>query len=503
MKIIPVLGTLLFMLISISMYGNGIQVSDIKIIDGSAVEIHISWQNSWNTPGIAPNNKDGAWFFMKYRDAGSGSFRPLVFSPDSTAHRLVFGNLLIKSVKEKTGVLVSIKSNTAGIADGIIALSLESPLPPGNYDFRAFAVEMVYVPAGPFYLGDSISNYSFAESSFQDNCSPLFVSQGAADLILHDVNLPGMPSGPLQSYNVPQAFPFGNKAFWLMKYEISQQQFADYLNTLNREEQEAQIHIRASDLKKGAYAMVPPGANPTRNGIIISAEPAEGQALIFACNANNNSDFNDSTDGQSRACNWLSWHNTASFLAWAGLRPITEPEYEKACRGPISFKPKELAWGTDSMVVAVNLIADGSEKESVVEKGKAGAGLCRSALPAGQAYSPGPARCGFAASGISSRAEAGAGYYGAMELSGNLWEPVISLKEGTEFLGTQNGIQNPDWPAADAKGVILRGGSWLSLMFNSFTYPFRDGAVSDRFYRDLKFNDYRSTTGGRGGLSDE
>jgi len=39
------------------------------------------------------------------------------------------------------------------------------------------------------------------------------------------------------------------------------------------------------------------------------------------------------------ACNLLSWWDGAKFAAWAGLRPMSELEYEKACRGPLKPVP--------------------------------------------------------------------------------------------------------------------------------------------------------------------
>jgi hypothetical protein len=45
---------------------------------------------------------------------------------------------------------------------------------------------------------------------------------------------------------------------------------------------------------------------------------------------------------------WLSWDDGATFAAWAGLRPMTELEHEKALRGPRLPVPAEAAhsfWG--------------------------------------------------------------------------------------------------------------------------------------------------------------
>jgi hypothetical protein len=59
----------------------------------------------------------------------------------------------------------------------------------------------------------------------------------------------------------------------------------------------------------------------------------------------------------------------------------------------------------------------------------------------------------------------GAGYYGAEELSGNVFDPTISIgtKGGRNFQGNHgDGTLNipADWPQA-TDDIILRGGSFL------------------------------------------
>jgi formylglycine-generating enzyme required for sulfatase activity len=70
------------------------------------------------------------------------------------------------------------------------------------------------------------------------------------------------------------------------------------------------------------------------------------------------------------------------------------------------------------------------------------------------------------------RARAGAGYYGSMDLSGNLAEQVVTIghPQGRAFRGThgdgrldpQGRATNPDWqPTADTSYFAHRGGSWV------------------------------------------
>ena len=117
-------------------------------------------------------------------------------------------------------------------------------------------------------------------------------------------------------------------------------------------------------------------------------------------------------------------------------------------------------------------------------------------------------RAGVFATGSSTRALAGAGYYGMMELSGNLWERPVSVGNafGRGFTGVHgngtlsaNGSANETaWPGlsggevTDVTGVGYRGGEW----------SFGNGAVflrvSDRNSAS-SFNAFKdSRSGGRG-----
>jgi hypothetical protein len=116
----------------------------------------------------------------------------------------------------------------------------------------------------------------------------------------------------------------------------------------------------------------------------------------------------------------------------------------------------------------------------------------------------GPLRVGiFAASVASStnpRAAAGAGFYGNMELSGNLAEPVVTVgrQEGLNFQGT-NGTgtlssgalpgfaTNADWPGFDQAnnavdgtvGIGYKGGDFQSPNSSIYTTSSRFYAVKD------------------------
>lgn len=79
----------------------------------------------------------------------------------------------------------------------------------------------------------------------------------------------------------------------------------------------------------------------------------------------------------------------------------------------------------------------------------------------------GPLRCGIFATGSSTRATSGGGYYGVMELSGNLWERLVTVgnTQGRGFTGAHGDgdltTAPSNWPSSStATGVGFRGGNW-------------------------------------------
>ena len=283
-----------------------------------------------------------------------------------------------------------------------------------------------------------------------------------------------------------------------MKYEITQQQFLDLLNSLTQIQQENLISTSIySNTGKSALS----STFSNRNGIALERPSYNAVPAQYGLDLNQNGIYNEDVDGATIACNFLNHQMIFAYLDWAALRPITELEFEKACRGPKQPIEQEFAWGTNLAVDAKTIINAGLNIESVLEKGSLNEGLSN------QNYSPfqSPLRTGFASTKDNvSRVAAGAGYYGALDLTGNLWELCLALHHNNSFeFSNQSGdgiLDNNGF--SNEKGwntivTIYRGGGYNSGV--SSTY--RDGAVSDRFYADLEPNLKRATSGGRGGLS--
>ena len=282
-------------------------------------------------------------------------------------------------------------------------------------------------------------------------------------------------------------YPKGYEGFYMMKYEISQLQYCAFLNTLG----DGQLNANVLSTVIEAPCFENDHIDGERNHII----KVDGQ---YGCDANGNGVLNESDDGQNLACNFLTWDQLAAYLDWSGMRPFTELEYEKACRGPEAALPLEFAWGTSDVVNTTQVANWNSADESIIDTipeaaGPANFGYC---LPSG------PLRTGFAATATSDRIRSGASYYGIMELSGNLWELCVPVSaQGLQFTGLHgNGVLSSDGHS-DVAGWTAgghRGGGWNSGILAEF----RDLAVSDRFFIYLDPNNMaRGTAGGRGVIS--
>jgi hypothetical protein len=165
-------------------------------------------------------------------------------------------------------------------------------------------------------------------------------------------------------------------------------------------------------------------------------------------------------------------------------------EFEKAARGILLPVAGEFIWGNTNIHNAT-----GTAFYSFTNLNQPSEAISNlSASPIGNAYyynsysQMGPVRNGIFATATSNRISSGGGYYGVMELGGNLWERVIttansqgrnlSLEIGDGDLtitpsGSGYGY-SPTWPGArtvgglgsvidgviNATGLIYRGGCW-------------------------------------------
>lgn len=264
-------------------------------------------------------------------------------------------------------------------------------------------------------------------------------------------------------------YPNGYKGFYVMKYEISQEQYVEFLNKLPYQAQKARtVGAALDDLPLNSYVFGRSAADPSvRNGIILADRGEEGaRSVIFACDL----DKTDGTrsmdgDGQTIACNYLSINDMLAYADWSGLRPLSEMEYEKMSRRPYPVVPEkgEFAWNSSGGLILPSGLKDEGTKSEKLTQGNVN----------GQDLLKGPVRCGiFAAEGTKQPAS-GSSFWGVMELSGNLSEMYygvntagrafrgLSAHGNGELLATGVADMTSYWPTAP-NTIALRGGSFKS-----------------------------------------
>jgi formylglycine-generating enzyme required for sulfatase activity len=262
-----------------------------------------------------------------------------------------------------------------------------------------------------------------------------------------------------------------------MKYELSQGQYTEFLNTLTRHQQKSRV---ASDISTNAvtniYVMTNSPSSVYRSRITCpSTGNGTTQPVIFSC------------DRPDRACNYLSWMDGCAYVDWAGLRPMTELELEKANRGPLTPVAGEYAWGSTSFITAfaISGIEDGTEYITTTDANVS----CYNITYTGGDGGQGPLRCGIHARLSTTRVQAGATYFGIMDMSGNLYERCVTVGNptgrlfdglhGDGFLSINGNSDVTNWPGLVAGEITGAYGA------NNRMGAFADGVnyfcrVSDR-----------------------
>jgi len=493
-------------------FANNLTVENVSVeepdssSETTVVQFDISWDNSWKN---AVNN-DAVWVFVKYSDDSGLTWNHATLSSyGSNPSGFDTGtgtNIDILVPADKKGCFIERAFLGAGEASvenvGLVwDWGADGLTADDSVRVKVFGIEMVFIPEGAFYIGDgdgsTESSYAF---HYGTGNSPVYVTASLASNIRVDAG--GNDDGQLTTAGIGLDgdggididnngvvdnidFPTGYSSFYIMKYEITEDQWVDFFNTLTTTEKARRDLTGAAG--KNSDSTV------NRNTV---AWTGTGSA---------------STQRPDRACGYLSWMDLCAYADWAALRPVSELEYEKAARGGNSPVLNEFAWGNTAVSEATSI--SGAEDGSETVPGE-GENCCYNNNNfSGGDSGTGPLRAGIFATDSSSRAAAGSGYYGVMELTGNLNERCVTVGDaaGRAFLGShgdgalsaasgfEGNATNEDWPGyASGQGVTgsggsgIKGGSWAAASLNNMH-------VSGRAEASLSDDTRSSSNGGRCG----
>lgn len=484
------------LLLALPARANNLRISNARLGDQDTgaktreIEFDISWENSWRDD----ENHDAVWVFLKYTLNGAdwrhGTLQasgtdPAGFDPGTgTALEIVVP-------ADKKGAFIRRVSPGAGnVAAGDVAATnilfvwdYGADLGGDNglaavVCVRVMGIEMVYVAEGEFWLGDHPSSPVGTFTRFTDSpyVYPFKVTSedelglgGGIAGNMGNSDTTGMLSAGVDDFDdstirtLPAAFPKGYNAFYCMKYPVTQGQYADFLNTLRPDQRED-------------YA---PSFRPDRRIVIEGKDCGEYLALA-----------------PDRVCSYMSIDRCEAYADWSALRPMTEMEYEKACRGPEEPVRAEFAWGTTTIVLQEG--HDGEDGSGTETAFPANA----NATYAGD-YFLDLVRVGIYATATSTREQAGASYWGIMHLSGNLMERPVTVgsvtgraftgAHGDGELGATANATIPCWPGRPGTGFRgdRTGDGYTSRESSMVT-------VSSRFRASQDTTLYGRNTGWRG-----
>lgn len=278
------------------------------------------------------------------------------------------------------------------------------------------------------------NNIAMTEVDLKKMTNDAFVIDRASGIVMDmETNLSAAETkedGNTWSGTLQANYPTGFNSFYAMKYEISQEQWVRFLNKLEYNQQKMRtVGDKLDGLTVGKYVYGGTGGISCRNGIAIGSR--DNGAVVFVNNLTNdaNNEFAQPDDGQTIACNYLSPADMLAYADWCGLRPLSEMEYEKMARPPYPEIPILREWAGGDPAYLVKPISNSLSQARTSEERMNSLNSKQVNVNAGGALE-GPTRVGCMAVGAQNRTDAGAGFWGCLDLSGNLSEIYYACTNG-------------------------------------------------------------------------
>ncbi len=414
------------------------------------LNITLAWDNSWHDG--SGTFRDAAWLFVKYKDVNNGEWQHAILTNPTSTNNLLTDTLSGANVKFD---VLGKNPNTAGVAGsrGFIIRRAKSTNTAtqysaeyaGNYnvamsfnvtlattgnallanpEIRVYALEMVDIPAGAYYAGDGSPN-SYIQANTTTN-APFIVSNETSQV-------PFTQTTP--ATYLAAGFPRATYEYYMLKYEVSNEAFSEYMNTLTRAQQNLIANGGLTNAASGAQNVI------ARDYGYIKANVTNlTEAAVFGCDANNNGVFNELNDGQNNGVIIEKMNMGIGYLDWAALRIMTGYEYEKACRGPLYPVPNEYAWGSAVMNLSIIDVDNfgPNESPSVPVDGPR------------STYNQSVRNGAYAKPTGATRLNSGGSYYGVMELGNSCGE----LSAGYGYYGADSWLTSGPGNPLNSDGIF-------------------------------------------------
>ena len=484
---VPLLLCLVLFIFCPFCFANNLTITNVSFKDRDpandtiTVNFNVSWENSWKSK----INHDAAWLTVRLYNPSisptdkrlcqmsKNGLNPSGMSAGSNTNFEIFvpndkRGVFLRSVKY--GTYSSVSSNEVQLKVNYASCGFTDS---DQAFVSVFGVEMVYIPQGSFYVGDRDTSTASLDQGSSDTDpwyisseSALSVTNPTSDGFRYVSNGNNGEDATGTAFTILDTFPKGYAPFYVMKYEITEAQWVEFINSLPSNQARSQRDVTDSSHKNSDSVMY-------RNTVSCSGSP-------MTC----------TTERPSRTMSYLSWMDVAAFLDWAALRPLTELEFEKVARGPLLPIEGEFAWGTTNITAATTISGINEDGTETISNNSANCQFNNTTLSGGDSangaeYQKGPLRVGIFAINSSDREQSGASYYGVMELSGNVVERVVTIgnSAGRNFIGShgdgilsispgyEGNANQSDWPGMDAitsrgitgaLGAGYRGGAWDS-----------------------------------------
>lgn len=501
--------TLLFLFLAFASFANNIQLQKVSLADTNRaaktvnIKMNISWEHSWRDS----INWDAAWIIIKYKEPkdsiwkwkhaqlsktgnsiGSATEMKIIV-PDDRIGAFFYRSAIGSGNVSSDNVKLLWNYGAAGVAN------IDS------VEVRVFATEMVYVPDGSFCLGDGDGNSYKSGNSFHlksapynyavitDKWSPLIstfdrnnTNSMDDQVLLNDgIRVSGANGIDINNDRLADYpnFPTGYKGFYCMKYKVTQGQYTDFLNTVA-------VNDTTQNLINSYTA--------TSSSDFLQTVPKHLQAAwgnlgdfiyqyFFPQDKQRHTITFDSlqlkfiVSRPDRAYALMDLNKSFSFSEWFGLRPMSELEFEKACRGPLppySLPPfrTDNVWGADSAYplptyssyLTFSGVENGTEVFSDYNIDKRNLDPYNLIIPNGDGGT-GPYRVGIFATDESTRISSGASYYGIMDL-GKITHEIVVPFSNSRFR---------EFNYSNGKGI-------LSAFGKSYSFPKVD-QIDNSIYR--------------------